>query len=65
MQQAMTSIFETLRRIRRLSVVHQVDHLRSLIKQEPKRSIRRAELEAALKQVMLRQLRKENRGKAA
>lgn len=62
---ATSSIFETLRRIRRLPIIHQVDHLRSLIKQEPKRSIRRGELEAALKSVMLRQLRIENRGKAA
>jgi hypothetical protein len=59
-------IFTVLRRIGRLSPIHQRDHLRALIEAEPPRSIRRGELEAALKSVMLRQLRKESRqGKAA
>lgn len=60
-----SSIFEIVRRIRHLPVIHQVAHLRSLIASEPPRSIRRGELEAALKSVMLRQLKRELRGKAA
>ena len=52
---------EVLRRIRPLAPKHKRDHLAVLIANEPKRSIRRQELELALREVMTRQLRKENR----
>lgn len=55
------SIFDVLRRIRRLPPIHQASHLRSLIASEPKRSIRRGELEAALRSIIIKQLRRENR----
>lgn len=50
-----------LRRIKPLSAFHKACHLRGVIASEPRRSIRRHELEAALKDVMNRQLRRENR----
>lgn len=56
-------IREILRRIRPLAPIHKVDHLRRLIASEPPRSIRRQELQLALRDVITRQLRKE--GKAA
>jgi hypothetical protein len=56
-----TPICEVLRRIRPLAPFHKASHLRGLIASEPKRSIRRVELEAALKEVMNRQLKKELR----
>lgn len=57
-------IHVVLRRIRPLAPIHKVAHLRGLIASEPKRSIRRQELEAALKEVLNRQLRRETRGAA-
>lgn len=54
-------IHEILRRIRPLAPFHQASHLRGLIASEPRRSIRRRELEAALQAIMNKQLRKENR----
>lgn len=55
------SIAEILRRSRTLPPIHQAAYLRGLIALEPKRSIRRVELEAALKDVINRQLRRESR----
>jgi hypothetical protein len=55
------SIAAVIRRIRPLAPVHKAAHLRGLIASEPKRSIRRAELEAALKEIVNRQLRKESK----
>jgi hypothetical protein len=57
-------IHVVLRRIRPLAPVHKVAHLRGLIASELKRSIRRHELEEALKEILNRQLRKENRNAA-
>ena len=56
-----TPISEILRRIRPLAPFHKAAHLRGVIASEPKRSIRRRELEAALKEIVNRQLRKESR----
>lgn len=56
-----TPIHELLRRIKPLAPFHKMAHLRGLISSEPKRSIRRRELEAALKDLVNKQLRKENR----
>jgi hypothetical protein len=55
------SIAEIIRRIRPLPPVHKAAHLRGLIASEPRRSIRRVELEAALKDVINRQLGREIR----
>lgn len=54
-------IYKVLHDIKVLAPFHQVCHLRGLISSEPRRSIRRAELEAALKALMLRQIKRENR----
>ena len=56
-----TPIHEVLKRIQRLPLAHKAAHLAALVKLEQKRSIRRADLEAALKDVRTRQLRKESR----
>jgi len=56
-----TPIHEVLRRIQRLPLEHKAAHLAALVRLEPKRSIRRGELETALKDIRTRQLRKENR----
>lgn len=56
-----TPIAEILRRIKPLAPIHKAAHLRGIIASEPKRSIRRHELELALKEVVTRQLKKENR----
>jgi hypothetical protein len=56
-----TPISEVLRRIRPLPPVHKCAHLRGLIASEPRRSIRRVELEAALKEIVNRQLGVETR----
>ena len=55
------SIAEILRSIRPLPPIHKANHLRGLIASEPRRSIRRVELEAALKEVINRQLGREIR----
>lgn len=60
-----TPIATVLRRIRPLAPKHKADHLRALIALEPKRGIRRQELEAALKHIVNRELRKESREDAA
>ena len=54
-------IHAILKRIRPLAPVHKVAHLRALILFEPKRSIRRGELEAALKEIVTRQIKRESR----
>lgn len=56
-----TPIHEVLRRIQRLPLAHKAAHLSALVVLEPKRSIRRRELEIALKDIRTRQLRKETR----
>lgn len=56
-----TPIHEIVRRMKRLPLAHQAAHLKALIDAEKPRSIRRGELEAMLKDVMMRLLRKENR----
>lgn len=48
-------------RIRRLSLAHQISHLRGLIVFEKPHSIRRGELESLLREKMTKQLRKESR----
>lgn len=53
------AIYEILRQIRPLTPIHKAMRLRGLIASEPKRSVRRRELEAALKAVVNRQLKKE------
>lgn len=55
------TIFEVIRRIKPLSPFQQATHLRALIAGECLRSVRRREFEAALRQIVLRQLKKENR----
>lgn len=56
-----TPICTILRRIKPLAPIHKAAHLRGLIASEPKRSIRRHELELALREIINRQLRKESR----
>lgn len=56
-----TPIAEILRRIKPLAPIHKAAHLRGIIASEPKRSIRRHELEEALKEIVNKQLRKESR----
>lgn len=56
-----TPVFEILRRIRPLAPIHKVDHLRRLIAVESPRSIRRQELEFALRDVITKQLIKERK----
>ncbi len=60
----MTPLFTILRRIKPLPLAHQIAHLKVLVQAEKPRSVRRIELEALLKQLLLRQLRKENRSAA-
>jgi len=61
----MNDIFSTLRRLLRLPRPHRIAFLQSLTALAPRRSIRRAELEAALKHEMTAELRRENRRKSA
>jgi hypothetical protein len=61
-----SSIAEILRRIRPLAKQHQVAHLRSIIASEQggniyRTSVRIRELQAALKDILNKQLRKEGR----
>jgi hypothetical protein len=56
-----TPIHEVLRRIKPLAPIHKAARLRGLIASEPKRSVRRGELEAALKDIVNKALRKESR----
>lgn len=55
------TIFETLRRMQRLSRVHRIEHLRSLLQLAKPRSVRAVELEVALKREVTAQLKSENR----
>jgi hypothetical protein len=55
------SICQVVRRIQPLAPFHKACHLRALIASERKHSIRRVELEAALKHVVNNQLKKELR----
>lgn len=57
----MTPICIVARRIKRLPLAHQISHIRALVAKESPRSIRRVELEALLRDLVTRQLRKENR----
>lgn len=57
----MTPICIVARRIKRLPLAHQINHIRALVAKETPRSIRRGELEALLRDLVTRQLRKENR----
>lgn len=62
------SIAEILRNIRPLARQHKIYHLRGLIASESKRSIRRRELEAALKPILNDQIdweRRDDKGKMA
>jgi hypothetical protein len=54
-------IHQIAARIKRLSLAHQIHHLRALVAVEPPRSIRRGELESLLKDKLLRQIKKECR----
>lgn len=54
-------IFTTIQRLRRLPRSHRIAFLRSIIALEKPRSVRRAELEIALKREMTAQLKSENR----
>jgi hypothetical protein len=56
-----TPLHEVLRRIKPLPAIHKAAHLRGLIASEPKRSVRRHELEAALKDIVNKALRRESR----
>jgi len=49
------------RRIKRLSLVQQIHHVRALVSKESPQSIRRHELECLLRDLMTKQLRKESR----
>lgn len=52
----------TMRRINRWSLKKQHEHLSELIAAEPLRSVRRAELEAALSEIVMRDLKAGNKG---
>lgn len=54
------AIHEIIRRIGPLSPKHKASHLRGLIASEPKRSQRRAELEATLRSIVNKDLQKFN-----
>ena len=56
-----TPINKVLHRIRILPPQHKAAHLRALIASEPKRGVRRHELELALKDIINKQLVRENR----
>lgn len=57
----MTPIHVVCTRMKRLPLHHQIAHLRAMVDQEKPRSVRRIELEALLKERMIKQLRKESR----
>jgi hypothetical protein len=57
----MTPIHVVCSRMKRLPLHHQIAHLRALVDKEKPRSVRRVELEALLKERVIKQLRKENR----
>jgi hypothetical protein len=55
----MTPLHTIVSRMKRLPLQHQAAHLKALIDAEKPRSIRRGELEAMLKDVNLRRLKRE------
>jgi hypothetical protein len=55
----MTPLHTIVSRMKRLPLQHQATHLKALIDAEKPRSIRRGELEAMLKDVNLRRLKRE------
>jgi hypothetical protein len=57
----MTPIHVVCSRMKRLPLHHQIAHLRALVENEKPRSVRRVELEALLKERVIKQLRKETR----
>jgi hypothetical protein len=57
----MTPIHVVCTRLKRIPLHHQIAHLKALVADEKPRSMRRVELEALLKERMIKQLRKENR----
>lgn len=56
-----TPVHVILSRIKRVSLPHQIAHLRALIQCEKPHSIRRNELESLLRDRLTKQIRKENR----
>jgi hypothetical protein len=56
-----TPIHIILARIKRLSLPHQIAHLRSLLASERPFSVRRNELQSVLDGKVLKQLRRENK----
>ncbi len=56
-----TPIHQVLRTIKPMTPFNRMAYLRGLISSEPKRSIRRRELEDALRDLFTKQLRKESR----
>jgi hypothetical protein len=60
----MTPIHAIVTRMKRLPLHHQAAHLKVLIDAEKPRSVRRKELEAMAKDVMLRRLKHEKRSAA-
>lgn len=56
-----TPIFLIVSRLKRVSLAHQIAHLRALIQFEKPYSVRRNELESLLRGKLTKQIRKENR----
>ena len=56
-----TPLHIILARIKRLSLPHQIAHLRALLASEKPFSVRRNELESLLRGKLTKQLRRENR----
>lgn len=54
-----TPIHEIVRRMKRLPLDHQAAHLKVLIDAEKPRSVRRGELEAMARDIMLRRLKRD------
>ena len=59
-----TPIHQMLRQMQKLAPFHQQAYLNGQISSLPKRSVRRAELEFALRDLITRQLKRENRNAA-
>jgi hypothetical protein len=60
----MTPLHTIMTRMKRLPLRHQAAHLKALIDAEKPRSVRRKELEAMARDVMLRRLKSEKRSAA-
>lgn len=56
-----TPIHIIVARLKRLPLIHQVEHLQTLVAAEKPQSVRRNELQSLLEGKMFRLLRKENR----